>query len=105
MSTRLFSRTQLAGLIAIMGASILCLRLISTSKPKLVHFETLREFKDFALSKGFRYPEQSVFSDSFFIAGHQPSAKLLNKLHAMDKRLCGLTPEWRGLLWVSALHS
>jgi hypothetical protein len=63
------------------------------------------EFKDFAISKGFCFPEQPVFINSFFITEHPLSVEALGKLHSIDKRDCGLTPAWRGLLWVCALHS
>jgi len=101
----LFSRKQVVGLIGIMGLLILCLRLVTISKPKPIHFETLREFKDFALAKGFFIPEQPVFMNNFFITAHPLTDDALQKLHSIDKRKCGLTPEWRGLLWVCALHS
>ena len=105
MISLLFTRRQLAGVIGVMGALLVCLHLISASKPKPVHFQTLREFKDFAISKGLCFPEQAVFINSFFIGDHSLSAEALRKLHSMDKRDCGLTPAWRGLLWVCALHS
>jgi hypothetical protein len=106
MISLLFTRRQLASLIGVMGALLFCLHLISASKPKPVHFKTLREFKDFALSKGLCFSKQPVpLFDNFFIADHPLSIESLQELPIVRKRDCGLTPAWRGLLWVCAIHS
>jgi hypothetical protein len=105
MRSLLLSRKQVAGLIETMGALTVCLHLTSTSKPRPIHYQTLREFKEFAVSKGLCFPEQPMFKDNFFIADHALSVEAVRELASIRKWDCGLTPAWRGLLWVCAIHS
>ena len=99
MKPRLLHRKPLVSLLAVMGALILCLYLLSTSKLKPVGFQTLGEFKKFALAKGFCFPEEAGFVNSFFISDHPLGVENLHTLRGIDKRNCGLTRDWRGLLW------
>src|SRR5262249_13420545 len=79
------------------------LHLVSPSRPKPTHFRNLQELKDLALSKGFCFPELPAVRDNFFITDHPLSAERLRQIRSISKRDCGLTPVWRGLLWVSLM--
>lgn len=80
-----------------------CLFLVNW-KPGAPHFETLEEFKRFAVRNGLfvhsggSQPE-AVYFDNFFVADHPVGLADL----PLTKTDCGLTPAWRGVIWVFTL--
>ncbi|PWU17401.1 MAG: hypothetical protein C5B49_08925 [Bdellovibrio sp.] len=72
--------------------------------PTTVTFRDAREFKDFALSKGFFLHsgnENDIINSNYYLADHPIT---LDDVNRVPTRIdCGLTPAWCGILWVSQI--
>ena len=70
-----------------------------------IHFKNSRELSEFATSNGLVIHcgnERGVINDNYYIADHPLT---LDELGPVSRRRdCGLTPAWRGILWVCQLH-
>ena len=83
-------------LLSVLG----CLLLTVTSKPRRVRFETLEAFRKFAVKHGLFFhsggPDPNAYLDNFYVADHPVPLERL----PITKFDCGLTPAWRGVVWV-----
>jgi hypothetical protein len=71
------------------------------------HFENVYAFKDFCTEHGFYFHSGTAYvymcGETCFIADHPVTKEDLAELRLT--RNCGLTPNWRGIIWVSRAHS
>jgi len=105
-------RSSLSILLSIGAAALLTLTAASvcryealSSTPKSIAFKNAAEFKDFALCNGFFFHRgnmNGVVGGNYFIADHLVTLDDLEEV--LTRRDCGLTPAWRGILWVCQIH-
>jgi hypothetical protein len=80
----------------------------ATIQPKSTQFQSVREFREFAASQGLHlhggtaagrvvFPENNCY-----VADHSITFDDLDGVST--RRDCGLTPAWRGILWVSLIR-
>ncbi len=72
--------------------------------PEPIHFKNVRELNDFAVAQGLFF--QSGMSagmtwNNFYIADHTIT---FDDVRDLVRRDCGLTPAWRGILWVAQIN-
>jgi hypothetical protein len=92
-----------------MTAFLGCRHLAIATAPKPVHFKSVFDFKEFADTGGLHYHSgastgQLVFpADNFYVADRVISKDDLEGV--CTRRDCGLTPAWRGILWVCQIDA
>jgi hypothetical protein len=92
-------------LVAIIWTAVACIHFLAVAiTPKPIQFRTLREFMEFAKAKQLvLIPPTGV--NSTFISAHPPSAEQLSEITMLNKKKCGLTPAWRGIVWACQIDS
>ena len=104
-SLSILVRTGAAALLVWTPAYFCCCYLSSSSTPKSIAFKNAAEFKDFALCNGFFFHSgnvNGVVGGNYFIADHLVTLNDVEEV--LTRRDCGLTPAWRGILWVCQIH-
>jgi hypothetical protein len=97
---------QTAGFLALAMTLVFCGHLVATSIRKTIQFDTAQELKEFAVSKGLAYHSGStsgISGNTYYLADHPLTFNGLEPV--CTRRACGLTPAWRGILWVSQIHN
>jgi hypothetical protein len=93
-----------AAFVLLQAIALLCCHGVSTSIPRTTEFETAQELRDFAISSGlmFHCGNGSGFVyNNYFLADHPIAFDDLAGVST--RRDCGLSPAWRGVLWVCPL--
>lgn len=89
---------ETALVLVTVGAAFLFAPLTS---PAPVRFTSLKDFEGFARTMGLYFHSGSaqllVQADNCYFADHAVSFEELNVL---SKQECGMTPAWRGIIWV-----
>ena len=96
--------THAAALMLVQAIVLVCCHGVSTSIPRVPEFATAQELKSFAISSGLichcGNGSGSVYNN-YFLADHPIAIDDLAGVST--RRDCGLTPAWRGVLWVCPL--
>jgi hypothetical protein len=94
-----------AGLLALAVAFVGGRFAASSSSPEPVGFQNASELRDFAASRGFVIHSGNSIDkiwDNYYVADHPVTLDDLELV--ATRRDCGLTPAWRGILWVSQIN-
>jgi hypothetical protein len=89
-----------AGLLALTVVAFCC----RYAAPEPTVFKNVKEVKDFAVSKGLVFHcgnGNGIVCSNFFLADHPLTIDDLDGV--CSRHDCGLTPAWRGVLWVCQL--
>jgi hypothetical protein len=98
-------KRRIAGLFGITVALAVCVHLVSIGKPKPVLFNSVREFKNATATEGLFYHTgtKQNHESYFYVADRPISFDVLQELQTTNKQSCGLTPAWRGIVWVTTI--
>jgi hypothetical protein len=109
MFTRISIQLAVAAgcLLVLTGAAGYFLGLVA---PDPIAFSDGVEFRDFAIGKGLLFHsgrgdgklDTRVMYSNFFLADHQLTSSDVDNIGMRHD--CGLTPAWRGIIWVSHLR-
>jgi hypothetical protein len=97
------------GVVCLIAAFIGCRHGASAVMPQPIQFKSVSEFKDFADANGLYLHSGTssgnlVFpANNFYVADHAISLDDLDEV--CSRRDCGLTPAWRGILWVCQIET
>jgi hypothetical protein len=97
---------QTAGLVGVTVALFVGLHLVSRSTTRVPQFDSAVELHDFAVSMGLDFHcgnPGGLYCSNYFLADHPLTLDDLEPLGT--RRDCGLTPVWRGILWVSQIRT
>jgi hypothetical protein len=103
---RFFFAKEVAGLLALTLAFWGCRYLASSWNPDRIAFAGASEFKDFVASRGIHINSGAASGnsrDKFFVADRPLALDDFENLQSRQN--CGLTPSWRGILWVCEIHN
>ena len=92
------------GVVVLIGVLLLCRQF--TLAPGPVKFKTSQEVKNLISSEGLHVHAGSMdghAGNNFFVADRPITLDDLQDVHT--RRDCGLTPAWRGILWVTQIES
>lgn len=107
LGTVVFSK-EFAGLACVIAAVVGLPYVAASLSPRTVEFKHAQEFKDFAVARGLHFhpgtlDEGMTFAKSnFYVADHRISTQDLEGIGF--KRDCGLTPAWRGVVWIAQIE-
>jgi hypothetical protein len=94
---------EAAGLISLMAALFCCRCVVSSAAHEPVCFNSIWEFKDFAASKGIHFHSGTanggIWNDNYYVADHPITLDDVREIPF--RRDCGLTPAWRGIVWLA----
>jgi hypothetical protein len=89
--------------VGLLGILIVCARENVRHAP--IHFSTIAQAKEFFLRQGLFCHDGTKGKNAFgnyFVASHPIDFDSLQMI--INRRNCGMTPAWRGILWICQLH-
>jgi hypothetical protein len=95
-----------AGFLAIAIVFAGCRVVTCTCGPKRVAIKDIAEFKNLVGAAGLYIhsgSQSGLIGDNFYVADHPLAWDDLEEVHS--RRDCGLTPAWRGILWVCQINT
>jgi hypothetical protein len=96
---------QAVGLLGLMGILALGAHIQSRATPTSIHFDEVLEVQDLARANGLVVHSgngHGLVEGNCFLADHPVTFDDL--LAVCDRRHCGLTPAWRGIVWVCQIN-
>jgi hypothetical protein len=97
---------QATALLGVGMTFFVCQYLADAWTPEGLHFPTARALREFAVSRGLIAHcgrGSGEFWGPFYLADHPVTLADLQPVGT--RRDCGLTPAWRGILWVSDVRN
>jgi hypothetical protein len=98
---------QAVGLACLIAAILGCRCAGESLLPQRVHFKDARAFREFAAANGLHLHSGTASGDVFawnnlYVADHPIAIHDLEDV--CTRRDCGLTPAWRGILWIAQIN-